>query len=85
MGCIFMFRSNRLRQRIVIDVNSAERIGYVGDVEIDEISGRITKLIIRKHGGLLSLFRLGEVAVPWEYITAVGREFVLVKTVAIDL
>lgn len=76
-----MFRGYNLRQRIVIDVNSAERLGTVSDVEIDERDGSITYVIIRRRGGLLSkLFGFGEIEVPWNAITAVGREFILVNS-----
>lgn len=74
-----MFRSNNLRQRIVIDINTAEKLGIVSDVEIDEVTGNITKLIIRRSGGFFSsLFSWGELTVPWTLITAVGREYILI-------
>ena len=76
-----MFRSGNLKQRIVIDIATAERMGYVTDVEINEISGRIESIIINKHSGFLSsLFGFGERSIPWESIVVMGREFVLVKT-----
>lgn len=76
-----MFRGGKLKQRIVIDIATAERIGYVTDVEIDEVSGRIESVIINRHTGFLSyFFGLGEKAIPWESIVVMGREFVLVKT-----
>lgn len=76
-----MFRGYELRQRIVIDVNTAERLGTVTDVEIDESSGAVSQLIVRRHGGMLArLFGWGELAIPWRAITAAGREFVLVNS-----
>ena len=65
----------------MIDIATAEGLGYVSDLEIDEISGRVTALIVRKSGGFISgFFRLGEIAVPWQSVVAMGSEFVLVKT-----
>ena len=76
-----MFRSGNLKQRIVIDIATAERMGYVTDVEINEISGRIESIIINKHSGFFSsFFGLGERSIPWDSIVVMGREFVLVKT-----
>ena len=76
-----MFNGAKLRRRTVIDINTAECIGYVSDIEIDETDGRITAVIVRKHYGLLaSLFRIGEMSVPWHTITAMSNEFVLVKS-----
>lgn len=75
-----MFHGCSLRQRIVINTETAERIGCVADIEIDDNVGRITKLIVRKRAGLLSgLFHIGEIPVPWESITAIGKEFILVR------
>lgn len=74
-----MFRGNKLRQRIVINVDTAERIGSVHDVEIDGISGRITQLVVRRYGGLAGFFRFGETLIPWDSIAAAGTEFILVK------
>lgn len=77
-----MFCGYNLKQRIVVDVDTAEKIGVISDVEIDEMSGKIQSLILRRKFGFLGgIFRLGEIRVSWEAITAVGREFVLVKTV----
>lgn len=76
-----MFCGYNLKQRVVIDVNTAERIGIISDVEIDEISGKVQRVILKRRCGFLGgIFRLGEIRVPWDAITAVGREFVLVKS-----
>ncbi len=70
-----------MKQRVVIELSTAERIGVISDVEIDEISGKVQTVIIRRRCGFLGgIFRLGEIRVPWEAITAVGREFVLIKS-----
>lgn len=75
-----MFRGHNLKQRIVIDINTAEKIGYVTDVEIDEISGNISYLIVSKYMTWWSgFFGIGEVSLPWASVTALGDEFVLVK------
>lgn len=75
-----MFRGYNLRQKTVIDADTAERVGYVSDVEIDEMSGIISSIIIRRRGGFCPhFFGWGEITLPWNAITAVGREFVLVR------
>lgn len=76
-----MFNGAKMRRRTVIDANTAERIGYVADIEIDELNGRISAVIIRRGGGFLSgVFHMGEIGIPWNAITAMSDEFVLVKT-----
>ena len=76
-----MFRGYNLRQRTVIDVDTAERLGSVSDVEIDEATGNISSIIVKRRYGFFSgFFGFGEITIPWSAIEAVGREFVLVKT-----
>lgn len=76
-----MFKGTKLRKRIVIDIKTAEGIGYVSDLEIDEISGYVVAIIVRKGGGIFGgLFGIGEISVPWESVVAMSEEFVLVKT-----
>lgn len=75
-----MFRSNKLRQRIVINIDTAERLGSVSDIEIDELSGRITKIVVKRAGFFSSFFHFSELVIPWDAITAAGTEFILVKS-----
>ena len=76
-----MFRGHKLKQRTVIDINTAEKIGYVVDVEIDEISGSLSHLIVSRYIGWWStLFGIGEISLPWCDVTALSNEFVLVKS-----
>lgn len=76
-----MFNGGKLRRRTVIDINTAEFIGYVTDIEIDEQNGRVSAVIVRKRAGFLAaLLHFGETSVPWNAITAMSDEFVLVKS-----
>ncbi len=76
-----MFKGTKLRKRIVIDIATAEGLGYVSDLEIDEVSGCVTAIIVRKSAGLWgNFFGFGEVNIPWHCVVAMGNEFVLVKT-----
>ena len=76
-----MFRGYDMRQKVVVDVNNAERLGTVADVEIDERSGELRYMIVRRHGGIFPrMFGWGELEIPWNAVTAVGREFILVNS-----
>lgn len=75
-----MFNGRSRYHRTVIDSVTAERLGVLADIEIDESEGRVTKLIIRRHAGFIGrLMHIGELILPWSAVTAVGEEFVLVK------
>ncbi len=80
-GGVFMFNGGKLRRRTVIDVNTAECIGYVSDIEIDESAGTIRSIIVRRRIGFFaSILSIGEISVPWRAITAMSDDFVLVKS-----
>lgn len=75
-----MFRGMRLRQREVIDISTAEKLGFVNDVEINEVTGNIESIIVPKRYRFFThIFGGGELIIPWENIEAVGREIVLVR------
>lgn len=71
-----MFRGGKLKRREVVDSRTAERIGLVWDLEIDERDGRITAVVVMR-GGWRRLFGMGELIIPWADITAVGDKYVL--------
>ena len=75
-----MFRGMKLRQREVIDISTAEKLGFVNDVEINEVTGNIESIIVPKRYRFFThIFGGGELVIPWENIEAVGREIVLVR------
>lgn len=75
-----MFRGMRLRQCEVIDISTAEKLGFVNDVEINEVTGNIESIIVPKRYRFFThIFGGGELVIPWENIEAVGREIVLVR------
>lgn len=81
-----MVRACDLKQREVINVVNAERLGYVYDVDIEFETGRIRSLIIPNRRGVFGFFsKRNDYVIPWEKIVAVGREIVLVRMDSIDV
>ena len=75
-----MFRGTKFRQKEVINIHNAERIGFVYDVEIDEKSGKIDAVIVLRRGWFFThLFGGGELVIPWSNVEAVGKDIILVK------
>lgn len=75
-----MFRGIKLRQREVIDITSAEKLGFINDIEINESSGNIEAITVpKKFRFFAHIFGGGELIIPWENIEAFGREIVLVR------
>ncbi len=71
-----MFRGEKLRHREVVDAQTAERLGYVWDIEIDERDGRVTAIVVMR-GGWRRLFGMGEFIIPWADVTALSDRYVL--------
>ncbi len=75
-----MFRGYKLRQREVINIKTAERIGFISDVEINESTGNVDAIIVPRRGCFIRrLFGGGELIIPWSAIEVVGDEVVLVN------
>lgn len=68
--------TSELRRLEVIDADTAERLGYVRDMDIDFETGRIRSVIVPKK---LLFFTRREYVIPWENIVAVGKEVILAR------
>ncbi len=69
-----------LSYKEVINLHDGARLGYVGDVDIDLESGRVTALIIPGRLRLLGLLgREEDAVVPWENIEKIGEDIILVR------
>lgn len=74
-----MLKNFDLKQKRVIDVDTAEAVGFIRDMDIDFETGKIRSVTIPQKG-IFSLFQGGKnVTVPWERVVAIGNEFVIVK------
>lgn len=74
-----MLKNFDLRQKRVIDVDTAEVVGFIRDMDIDFETGKIRSVTIPQKGifGILSGSK--NVTVPWERVVAIGNEFVIIK------
>ena len=75
-----MLKACDLRQKEVININNAEKLGYIRDVEINFETGVIEAVIIPKKFSILNAFSdKKDYVIEWENIIKVGNEVVLVK------
>ena len=69
-----------MRRKEVINIKTAERLGYVSDVEISERTGTVEALIVPRRGAIFwRFFGGGELIIPWKSVEAVGEDIVLVR------
>lgn len=74
-----MRKSFDLRQKKVIDADTAETLGFISDIDIDFETGRINSVTV-PGGGFFGIFGgKKDIKVPWNRVVAIGSEYVLVK------
>ncbi len=70
----------QLGDKEIINVLNGQRIGYADDVEFDETTRQVTRLIIFGKQRLFGLGGRGEdVVVEWEQIRTIGEDIILVE------
>ena len=73
-------RIAELKNRQVVCVENGAIIGYVSDVELDTESGKLSSLVIfGKSKGFGIFGREDDTIIPWENISIIGDETILVK------
>lgn len=81
-----MFRGYNLRQKEVVNIKTAERLGNIRDVEISEATGNIEAIIVPRRGCFFKrFFGGGELIIPWSAIEVVGQDLVLVRLFDMDI
>lgn len=74
-------RIDELRNKQVVCVKDGRVLGYISDIELDVVEGRLTAIVIF---GRLRLFGLlgsrDDIVIPWEEIQVIGGDTVLVST-----
>lgn len=72
-------RMESLRDKEVINVKDGGRIGFVGDVEVDTKEARLTAVVVYGKLRLLGLLgREPDFVIPWENVSLIGEDTVLV-------
>lgn len=75
-----MVKGYDLKQKEVINIDTAERLGYVYDVDVDLATGLIRSVIIPRVHGIFRLFsKEQDYRIPWENIAVIGEEIILVR------
>ncbi|MFB1081061.1 YlmC/YmxH family sporulation protein [Jeotgalibacillus sp. JSM ZJ347] len=74
-------RMSELYRKEMINIDEAERMGILGnaDIEFNDESGEILNILV--PAGKMSPFNRskGEYAIPWKSVHAVGKELILIK------
>ncbi len=74
-----------LRCKEVINVCTGFRLGFVGDVTFDIVSGQLTSIVVPGPYKFLGLFgKNGDYVIPWDSIRKIGDDIILVEADEIE-
>ena len=73
-------RVAQLRYKEVVSVSDGSRFGFVGDMEVDLDTGRVTALVVPGRLRLLGLLgREEDRYIPWDAVRRFGQDIILVE------
>ncbi len=73
--------SSDFRQKEVISITEAKRLGFISDIDIDFEKGVIESIIIPGRSRFFGMFGSAEdIHIPWSDIYKIGDDLILVKT-----
>ena len=71
----YALRICELRQKEVINIRDCQRIGYVMDIDMDPVTGRVCQLIVPGQGKICGLFgRDTEYVIGWKCVRQIGAD-----------
>ena len=74
---------NDLKAKEVIDIHTGNRLGFVHDVEIDVVSGKLVSLVVPGAYRFMGFFgRENDNVIKWEHIKKIGEDIILIETSA---
>ncbi len=72
-------RFSKLRQKEVINVIDGRSLGYITDLVIEDMTGRITAIVLPESTGLRCWFKTKEYVITWKDICKIGNDVILVE------
>lgn len=73
-------RIAELRLKEVINICDGCRLGYVNDLVVDVLCGRVVALVVPSCGWFFGLIGRGEeYVIPWDVIEKIGDDIILVR------
>ncbi len=70
-----------LQSKDVVNVLDGTKLGKVTDLEIDDLSGKITSVIVNGNSKFLNFFTgSNQVSIKWDQIVKIGGEVIIVNS-----
>lgn len=72
-------KAGELRQKEVINITDAKRLGFVSDVEVSISGGIIESIIVPGKSKLFNFTSSGDFVISWDKIKKIGDDVILVE------
>lgn len=77
-----MERIADLQCKEVVNITDRRRLGYVSDVEIDILTGKVVAIVVPGKCRFFGLFgRADDYVIPWQCIRRFGEDIILVEVI----
>ena len=77
-----MERIADLQFKEVVNITDGCRLGYVSDVEIDILTGKVVAIVVPGKCRFFGLFgRADDYVIPWQCIRRFGEDIILVEVI----
>lgn len=74
-----MVRIYDMKQKEVINSSDGIRLGFISDIEVDMKDGKILKIFVPGPSKVFGMFgSQKEYCIPWDSITKIGEDIILV-------
>jgi YlmC/YmxH family sporulation protein len=75
-----MVKISEFQTKDVVNVSDGKRLGNVGDIDIDLVTGKIESIIIVGSGRVFGFLNKDpEIVIPWRNIVKIGEDVILVR------
>ena len=74
-------KAGELRQKEVINIFDAKRLGFVSDVEVSIERGAIEAIVVPGRAKLFNIGTNSDIVIPWNKIKKIGDDVILVELV----
>ncbi len=74
------YKFSEFRAKEVIHSGNGERLGFVSDLEIDSVTGRVTSISVPGGYRFFGIFgKEPDRVIPWEHIKKIGDDLIMVE------
>lgn len=79
------YQFSELRNKEVIHIGDGERMGFVSDLEIDTVTGRIISVSVPGAYKYFGVFgKEPDRRIPWEQIKKIGDDLIIIENLHIS-